>query len=59
MSMIYVRAKADRAVREVPGGKLIPSDTYVRLPDSGRLRRMIEVHGDLELKPKEKKSDDK
>lgn len=60
MSLIYVRTKVGRSVSEVPGGRAIPSDVYVPVRDTDRIRRFLEVHGDLELKPKsdKKKSDD-
>lgn len=48
MPVIYVRAKAGRKVTDIPGGKVISSDEFVPVRETGRIRRYIEIHGDLE-----------
>lgn len=50
MSMIYVRAKAGRRAYDAPRkGKIIPHDNFVPVPDNPYIRRLIDVHEDLEL----------
>lgn len=61
MTMIYVRSKPGTAVSVHPGGPRIPSDDYIRVNDSRRIRRLIDVHGDLEARDlvSDKKSEPK
>lgn len=55
MSMIYVRAKPGRVVRESPRGNFIPADAFVPVKPSVYIDRLINVHGDLEVQKSEPK----
>jgi hypothetical protein len=51
MPMIYVRSKPGVVARVTPGGKVIPDDSYIPVHDTPRIRRMIDVHGDVQEQP--------
>lgn len=47
MAMIYVKTKKDR--RAYFEGKIIPQDKFTPVPDTPYIRRLINVHEDLEV----------
>lgn len=50
MAMLFVRCLPDRVANTAPsGGKPIPHDRFVPVPDTPWIRRLIEVHGDIEV----------
>lgn len=49
MKTIKVKAKEGRIARESPRGPFIPHDQYVKVPDTPYVRRLLNVHGDIEL----------
>lgn len=62
---VTVRAVKGRIARESVRGRMIPEDKFVTLPETRYLRRLIDVHGDVEEKqeqpakaPKEQKNGD-
>ena len=48
--MVTVRAVKGRIARESARGRMIPDDAFVKIPETAYLRRLIDVHGDLEEK---------
>lgn len=50
MPMIFVRAVEGRVARESAKGRLIASDKFVPVNDTPYIRRLIEVHGDIEVR---------
>lgn len=53
MPKIYVRATHGRIARDAPDGAFIPEDVYVPVQPTAYIDRLINVHGDLQVKPKE------
>ena len=52
MPNISVRALPGRIVKTAPvGGRDIPSDRFVSLPDTQWLRHLADDHGDIEIRP--------
>lgn len=51
MSMISVKAREGRVVRESPTGKFIPTDKFVSVENTAYVRRLIHEWGDLEVEP--------
>lgn len=50
MALLSVRALPDRVAYDAPrGGKKIPSDQYVPVPDNAYIRRLINHWGDIEV----------
>lgn len=49
MAMIRVRTVQGRIARESPRGDFIPTDKFVRVTLTPYIRRLIEVHKDLEV----------
>jgi hypothetical protein len=52
--MIYVRSKPDRVAFESLRGRKIPSDKFVAVAETEHIKRLIEVHGDIEVQQKPK-----
>jgi hypothetical protein len=51
MAQILVKAKPGRvAYSAVKGGALIPEDRFIPVNDGNWIRRLAEVHGDIEIK---------
>lgn len=48
---VNVRALPDRIARVSPRGPFIPSDAFVTVPATAYIRRLIQVHGDIEIEP--------
>lgn len=51
MPRISVKAVEGRIARTAPDGIFIPHDEYVEVVDTKYIRRLLEVHGDIVLKP--------
>lgn len=45
---VTVRAVKGRIARESARGRMIPDDKYIVIPETPYVRRLIDVHGDLE-----------
>jgi len=56
MSLIYVRTKPGRIARQSPAGPAIPEDHYVGVQRTRYIDRLLNVHKDIERKPKAKKA---
>lgn len=48
--MIAVRAVKGRIARESARGRMVPENKFVSIPETPYVRRLIDVHGDLEEK---------
>lgn len=48
------RAVEGRIARISPDGEMIPHDRFVSIPDTHYTRRLLNVHGDIELEPETK-----
>lgn len=53
MSKIYVRAVHGRIARESPQGAFIPDNAFVPVQHTAYIDRLINVHGDIQVKPQE------
>jgi hypothetical protein len=52
MRLINVRALPDRVAFTAPkNGKPIPSDRFIAVQETPWIRRLIDVHGDIEVQP--------
>ncbi|MGL5734762.1 MAG: hypothetical protein ACRCYS_07840 [Beijerinckiaceae bacterium] len=56
---IYVKALPGRVARVSPRGAMIPSDHFVAVDFTPYVKRLLEVHGDIELQPAPVKTDPK
>lgn len=50
MSRIYVRTLPGRVARESRNGEFIPSDRFVPVAPSAYIDRLLNVHGDIEVR---------
>jgi hypothetical protein len=57
--MIYVRTKQDRIAYEEYLGRRIPNDEYVGVKLTPHIARLLDVHGDIELRPDEPSANSK
>jgi hypothetical protein len=57
MSLIYVRTKPGRVAFQSPSGPPIPHENYVGVQHTHYIDRLLNVHKDIERKPKAKKPD--
>lgn len=51
MKYIKVRAVAGRVARTARDGDFIPHDRYVRVDFTPYIKRLLDVHGDIEVEP--------
>lgn len=52
MATIFVRCLPDRVANTAPsGGRPIPRDRFIPVQDTPWIRRLIAVHGDIEVQP--------
>lgn len=49
MPMISVKAKEGRVAYDSPRGNIIPTDDFKLVDDTPWIRRLLEVHGDIEV----------
>lgn len=56
MPMIYVRTKPGRVARESPKGRFIPTDDFVGVTLTPYVNRLINHHGDIDVRDTASKS---
>lgn len=56
MGTVNVKAKAGRVAYSAPrGGKVIPTDKFITVMDTPYIRRLAEVHEDIEIQTSKSK----
>lgn len=50
MKLIEVRTVKGRVAFDAPGGKQIPDDKFVSVRETPYIRRLLQHHGDIELR---------
>lgn len=56
MSLIEVKAKKGRIARTSPNGEFIPEDRYIAVALTPYIKRLLNVHKDIEQRPPEPKA---